>query len=173
MIDASKLRKTYGAAIVLDDESLRVGNADGVLPLGPNGPGKTPSPRSPATLLRPSAGTVTVNGVDAVRCPDQIRALIGMVAHGTYVYEDLTALENLRFWVTMQGGSATPTRLREALEQVGLDGFAAERVRMFSAGVKRGLSLAPGVLGKPRGLLPRPPSPRPAPPGPQRPRRCP
>src|SRR5262245_33283673 len=121
MIDAIKLRKTYGPVNVLDDVSLRVGHAECVLLLGPNGAGKTTLLRILATLLRPSAGTLTVNGVDALRAPDQIRALIGMVAHGTYVYEDLTALENLRFWATMQDVHATRTVLRAALEQVGLD----------------------------------------------------
>ena len=153
MIDASKLRKTYGPAIVLDDVSLQAGRAECVLLLGPNGAGKTTLLRILATLLRPTAGALTVNGVDALRAPDQIRALIGMVAHGTYVYEDLTALENLRFWTTMHDGSATPARLRGALERVGLDGYADERVRMFSAGMKRRLSLARVMLGEPRVLL--------------------
>ena len=153
MIRASKIRRTYGPAVILDDVSLAVGSAECVLLLGPNGAGKTTLLRILATLLRPSGGVLTVNGVDAVRYPDQARALIGMVAHGTYVYEDLTALENLRFWTTMHGGSATRERLGSALEQVGLEGFAGERVRTFSAGMKRRLGLARVMLSEPRVLL--------------------
>lgn len=153
MITASKIRKFYGPTIILDEVSLTVGGAECVLLLGPNGAGKTTLLRILATLLRPSSGDLTVNGVDAVRNPEQTRALIGMVAHGTYVYEDLTALENLQFWTVMHGGSATRARLDEALEQVGLDGFGDERVRTFSAGMKRRLALARVMLAEPRVLL--------------------
>jgi heme exporter protein A len=153
MITASKIRKSYGPAIVLDEVSFTVGGAECVLLLGPNGAGKTTLLRILATLLRPTSGDLTVNGVDAVRYPEQTRAMIGMVAHGTYVYEDLTALENLRFWTMMRGGSATQARLGGALEQVGLDGFGDERVRTFSAGMKRRLALARVMLGEPRVLL--------------------
>jgi heme exporter protein A len=153
MITASKIRKSYGATIILDEVSLSVGVAECVLLLGPNGAGKTTFLRILATLLRPTSGELTVNGVDAVRHPEPARALIGMVAHGTYVYEDLTALENLRFWTVMHGGMVTGTRLGSALEQVGLDGYGDERVRTFSAGMKRRMALARVMLGEPRVLL--------------------
>jgi heme ABC exporter ATP-binding subunit CcmA len=153
MIRASKIRRTYGPAIILDEVSLTVDSAECVLLLGPNGAGKTTLLRILATLLRPSRGALTVNGVDAVRYPEQTRSLIGMVGHGTYVYEDLTALENLRFWTMMHDGNAAPARLGAALEQVGLDGFADERVRTFSAGMKRRLALARVILNEPRVLL--------------------
>ena len=153
MITVSKIRKSYGPAIILDEVSLTVGRAECLLLLGPNGAGKTTLLRILATLLRPSAGDLTVNGVDAVRHPEQTRALIGMVAHGTYVYGDLTALENLRFWTIMGGRSAASARLSSALEQVGLDGFGDERVRTFSAGMKRRLALARVMLAEPRVLL--------------------
>jgi heme exporter protein A len=153
MIQASKIRRKYGPAVVLDEVSLHVDRAECVLLLGPNGAGKTTLLRILATLLRPSGGSLTINGVDAVRYPERTRPLIGMVAHGTYVYEDLTARENLRFWAMMNDGSAARARLDEALEQVGLDDFADERVRTFSAGMKRRLALARVILGQARVLL--------------------
>ncbi|HXJ81107.1 MAG TPA: heme ABC exporter ATP-binding protein CcmA [Candidatus Methylomirabilis sp.] len=153
MIKATRIRRTYGPAVILDEVSLTVDPAECVLLLGPNGAGKTTLLRILATLLRPTGGTLIVNGIDAVRFPDRIRALIGMVAHGTYAYEDLTALENLRFWTMMQAGSATRARLHSALVEVGLDAFADERVRMLSAGMKRRLALARVMLGEPRVLL--------------------
>jgi heme exporter protein A len=154
MIRASQIRRAYGRAVILEGVSLTVSRAECVLLLGPNGAGKTTLLRILATLLRPTSGDLAVNGVDAVRYPEQTRALIGMVAHGTYVYEDLTALENLRFWTTMvHGRTAARTDLGSALEQVGLDGFADDRVRTFSAGMKRRLALARVMLGEPRVLL--------------------
>jgi len=153
LLKATGLAKSYKSRAVVRDLSLELANGEVVGLLGPNGAGKTTLLRILATLLRPTGGALVVNGIDAVRFPDRIRALIGMVAHGTYVYEDLTPLENLRFWTMMQDGSATPARLRSALEQVGLDAFADERVRMLSAGMKRRLALARVMLNEPRVLL--------------------
>ena len=69
------------------------------------------------------------------------------------MYEDLTALENLRFWMVMGGHDAAPARLRTALESVELDTVAHHRARTFSAGMKRRLALARVLLGRARLLL--------------------
>jgi len=153
MIAASGLRKTFGATLVLEDVTLDVLAGQCLAVLGPNGAGKTTLLRILATLARPSAGTLRIDGVDAVREPDAVRARIGMVAHGSHVYEDLTALENLRFWAAMGGLDASLARLRERLQAVELDTVADERARTFSAGMKRRLGLARVTLGQPRLLL--------------------
>ena len=72
------------------------------------------------------AAALTVGGADcAARARSGARALIGMVAHGSYVYEDLTALENLRFWATLRGGDADGRAARRARSPtVELDGVA-------------------------------------------------
>jgi heme ABC exporter ATP-binding subunit CcmA len=153
MITARRLAKAYGPNVVLEDVSFELGAGECLALLGPNGAGKTTLLRVLATLCRPSAGHLTVAGADALTHPEAARAAIGMVAHGSYVYEDLSALENLRFWTVLGGGDASPTRLRAALAQVELDGVADERVRTFSAGMKRRLALARVVLGDARLLL--------------------
>ena len=153
MIAATGLRKTFGATLVLEDVTLDVPAGQCLAVLGPNGAGKTTLLRILATLARPSAGTLRIDGVDALREPDAVRARIGMVAHGSHVYEDLTALENLRFWAAMGGLDASPARLRERLQAVELDTVADERARTFSAGMKRRLGLARVTLGQPRLLL--------------------
>jgi len=142
----------YGGFLVLRDLVLETRGRLTVI-LGPNGAGKTTLLQILATLLRPTAGSLSIGGADALREPERARALIGMVAHGSYVYEDLTARENLRFWETMRGGDAARGRLTAALAQVELDGVADERVRTFSAGMKRRLGLARVLLGQARVLL--------------------
>src|SRR5207244_2552414 len=84
---------------------------------------------------------------------EAVRGLVGLVAHGAYVYEDLTALENLRFWTTFAGHRMTEKELRSALADVELESCAAERVRTFSHGMKRRLGLARLALAAPRVVL--------------------
>ena len=103
MISASRLRKVYGPTAVLEDVSLELPAGQCLALLGPNGAGKTTFLRILATLLRPTSGTLTLGGVDALRDPERARGLLGMVGHGSYLYDDLTALENLRFWTVMAG----------------------------------------------------------------------
>jgi heme ABC exporter ATP-binding subunit CcmA len=153
MIAARELRKTYGSNSVIDGVSFELGSGQCLVLLGPNGAGKTTLLRLLATLLRPTAGSLHIGGIDALREPDQARGLIGMLAHGSHVYEDLTARENLRFWETLRGGDTSRARLGAALAQVELDQVADERVRTFSAGMKRRLGLARVLLGQARLLL--------------------
>jgi heme ABC exporter ATP-binding subunit CcmA len=153
MISARRLAKSYGPNVVLQDVSFELRARECLALLGPNGAGKTTLLRVLATLVRPTSGHLTVAGVDALTQPEVARAAVGLVAHGSYVYEDLSAFENLRFWTVLGGGDASPARLRSALVQVELDGVAHERVRTFSAGMKRRLALARVVLGHARLLL--------------------
>ena len=153
MIAASGLRKCYGPTAVLEDIALELAGGQCLALLGPNGSGKTTLLRILATLLRPTSGRLTIGGVDALRDPERARAFIGMVGHGSYVYEDLTALENVRFWTVMGGGEAGQDRLLAALQQVELEAAAHDRVRTFSAGMKRRLALARVLLGRARLLL--------------------
>jgi heme ABC exporter ATP-binding subunit CcmA len=157
VISAVGLRKAFGRQLALDAVSLEVGAGECVAILGPNGAGKTTLLRILATALRPSAGSLYVGGVDALRDPDAARALLRLVAHGSHLYEELTALENLRFWSAMlavPGASSPDARApRAALAEVGLDAVADERVRTFSAGMKRRLALARGLLGEARALV--------------------
>ena len=153
LVHVAGLRKAFGATLVLDDVSLSVRAGEAVALLGANGAGKTTLLRILATLARPTRGTASIAGFDCGREPECVRERIGLVAHGTLIYEDLTAEENLRFWRVLAGGQALAAHLREALAAVELEPYAGERVRSFSAGMKRRLSLARVVLARPQVLL--------------------
>jgi heme exporter protein A len=152
-IRVSGLRKAYAGRLVLDSVDLEVRAGEGVVLLGPNGAGKTTLLRILATLVRPTRGEARVAGLDCARQAERVRARLGFVAHGTWVYEDLTALENLRFWGTLAGQPCDGGTLGEALAAVELDHVAGERARTFSAGMKRRLALARVALGRPAVLL--------------------
>ena len=147
------VRKVFGFAAVLDGVTLDVRGGEAVALLGANGAGKTTLLKILATLLRPSRGTVTIAGHDVVRTPEAVRPLLGVVAHGAWVYDDLTARENLSFWATLGGRHLGADDLTTALAGVGLERVADARVRTFSAGMKRRLSLARVMLAQPRVLL--------------------
>ena len=153
IVRVTELRKTFGLVRVLDGVSLDVRGGEAVALLGANGAGKTTLLKILATLLRPTRGTATIAGHDVARAPETVRPLLGVVAHGAWVYDDLTARENLRFWSTLGGVHADADDLTAALAGVGLDRVADARVRTFSAGMKRRLSLARVMLGRPRVLL--------------------
>jgi heme ABC exporter ATP-binding subunit CcmA len=128
---------------------VRGGEAVGLL--GPNGSGKSTVLRILGTLLAPSAGSASINGLDVVREASAVRAQVGYLAHMPGLYDDLTARENLRFAADMLG--LPHTVVEESLERVGLAHAAGDRVRAFSAGMQRRLALARLTLLRPRVLL--------------------
>src|SRR3990172_3139585 len=96
-IHTQGLRKKFGANVVLEKVDLSLSPGESMALLGPNGSGKTTLLKILATLIRPSNGTVRVDGYDVTRQVEQARLAIGLLAHGNYLYEDLTAIENLPF----------------------------------------------------------------------------
>ena len=153
LIEVVGLVRLFGATRVLDGVSLTVASGEAVALLGPNGSGKSTLLKIVATLLRPTRGTAKVAGHDCVRQAEAVRGVLGLIAHGAHVYDDLTALENLRFWATLSGVPADHERLAAALGDVALERHAGARVRTFSVGMKRRLALARLGLGRPRVLL--------------------
>ncbi len=153
LIRATGVGKTFRRNLVLASVDLDVDGGEAVALLGPNGAGKTTFLRILATLTRPSCGTATIGGADVVGDPEGVRRHIGVLAHGAHLYDDLSALENLRFWTLLAGPPLPAAVLRAALASVELDAYADDRVRVFSAGMKRRLVLARLALGKPRVLL--------------------
>ena len=152
-IDIQGVRKAFGANVILNHVDLSLATGEVLTLLGPNGSGKTTLLKILATLIKPSSGRGHVAGFDLLTEVEPIRQRVGFLAHGSYVYEDLTAEENLRFWATMAGLPADGGALRQALAAVELEPVAGERARTFSSGMKRRLALARTLLGAPRLLL--------------------
>ena len=152
-IHVAGLRKAFAGRLVLEDVNLDVGPGEALALLGANGAGKTTLLRILATLVRASRGVARVAGFDCARDAERVREHVALQAHGTWIYDDLTALENLRFWTTLAGRPAAADALRSALAAVELERVADERVRTFSLGMQRRLSLARLLLIPPQVLL--------------------
>ena len=150
-IDANGLARRFGSRWVLRGASLRLAAGEAAGLVGANGSGKSTLLRILCTLLRPTAGSATVFGADIVRDPDLVRDAVGFFSPVPGVYDDLTARENVRFAATMLGRA--PASADAMLDRVGLMHVADERVRGFSSGMLRRLSLARLLVQQPRLLL--------------------
>jgi ABC-type multidrug transport system ATPase subunit len=133
------------------DLELRRGRCLGIF--GANGAGKTTLLNILATLTRPSSGQVTIAGYDAVAHAQKIRPLLGVLGHRTYLYGDLTAIENLQFYGRLFGLINAYQRSQEMLLSVGLDPDSQQRVRTFSRGMQQRLAIARVLLHEPELLL--------------------
>jgi heme exporter protein A len=151
-VEAQGLRKEIAGRLILRGIDLRIEMGETVVIFGPNGAGKTTLLRILATLTRPSAGTVRFAGVDINDAGPAVRRWIGLLAHQTYLYDDLTAEENLRFYGRMFDVPDLEERVDTVLRQVGLGDRRKDRVRVFSRGMQQRLALARAILHRP-GLL--------------------
>ena len=147
------LKKSYGLKPILRGIDLSIGRGERVAILGSNGTGKTTLLRILAGLTRPSAGTVTIEGFDSVRDAQAVRQCVGFVAHQPYLYEELTALENLLFFGRMYNVKQAQERAGMLLQRVGLEKRMRERVSTFSRGQVQRLSWVRALLHAPHLLL--------------------
>lgn len=152
-LEVRGLKKSFGFKPVLRGVTLDVSAGECVALLGANGAGKTTLLRILAVLSRPTAGTVCLNGLDIERNAQQVRRLVGFVAHSPYLYDELTALENLLFFGKMYTVQDASERTRQLLRRVGLEKRANERVHTLSRGQVQRLSLARALLHAPQLLL--------------------
>ena len=114
------LTKAFGTRKAVDDLTFELPQGAFLSVFGPNGAGKTTLLRLLATLARPSAGSVAVNGVDLKEEPDRARASIGLISHNAMLYPDLTAEENLLLYARLYGVPEPERRVVELLDAVGL-----------------------------------------------------
>jgi heme exporter protein A len=117
-----------------------------VVLVGANGSGKTTLLRIVSTLLRPSSGTGTICGLPLDGAADRIRGRVGYVSSRGTLYDDLTASENLRFAARLTGAPTPDGRIDGLLSGAGLSRAQNQRVRTFSTGMRRRLSLTALLL---------------------------
>ena len=152
-VRAAAITKRFGQRMALRGVDLQVHPGERVALLGPNGAGKTTLLRILATLSRPTTGTLEIDGLPAERSALAARRRIGVVAHQPYLYEDLTAAENLRFYARMYDVPEAERRIADVLALVGLAERRGDRVRAFSRGMQQRLALGRAILHRPSLLL--------------------
>ena len=155
IISIKGLSKSYGKRRVLNKIDLEIKKGEFVAIFGPNGAGKTTLLKTISTIIEPTNGNVVVNGIDCSTNPAGIRQVIGAISHETYLYEELTARENMVFFSQMYGMKRKDIhdRVDELLKNVSLFQRADDRVGSFSRGMKQRLSIARAMLHEPGILL--------------------
>jgi ABC-2 type transport system ATP-binding protein len=154
-VNATGIRKAFGAKTVLDGVDLAVPRGQIVALLGPNGAGKTTLIRILATLLRPDAGTATVAGHDLLADPVGVRRSISLTGQYAAVDDMLTGEENLRMMARLRHlpPRAARDRAAELLAQFDLADARRRLVKTYSGGMRRRLDLAVSLVARPELLF--------------------
>ncbi len=147
------LHKSFGDWPVLWGLDLTVPWGELLVLFGANGVGKTTLLRILSTQAKPDAGSLVVAGFDQRRSPQAVRRRVGVVAHQTFHYDDLTCRENLHYYGRLFGLEDHRARADEVLARLGLDRRADRRVRTLSNGMQKRLSIARAIQHRPRLLL--------------------
>ncbi len=159
LIRAAHLSKRFGEVLAVDDLSLNVSAGEIYGLVGPDGAGKTTTMRLLCGAYPPSPGIhpaqIEIDGWDVVRQREQARERLGYLPQRFSLYEELTVLENIRFFAEVRGLTAEEWRPRseEILDFVGLSAFTERRAGALSGGMKQKLGLAVALVHRPRVLL--------------------
>jgi ABC-2 type transport system ATP-binding protein len=155
LIEVHHLHKSFDDQEVLHDFNLTVTEGEIYGLVGPDGAGKTTTLRLLCGALKATKGEVRIGGHLMSKTPESGRALIGYLPQRFSLYEELTVIENLRFFAEVRGLSNEIWRPRslEILEFVGLGDFVARRAGKLSGGMRQKLGLAAALVHQPRILL--------------------
>src|SRR5512143_2713836 len=155
LIDATDLHKSFGKVRAVDGVTLKVEPGEIYGLVGSDGAGKTTTMRLIVGALEADGGQALVAGYDIKRQTEDARAQVGYLSQRFSLYEDLTVLENIRFFAEVRGLKPHEwlPRCMEILEFVGLAGFKDRRAGQLSGGMKQKLGLASALVARPRVLL--------------------
>jgi heme ABC exporter ATP-binding subunit CcmA len=155
IIIIEKLTKNFGRKTVLKKLDFKIEKGEFVTIVGPNGAGKTTLMKIIATISRQNSGTVEIEGYNVREDPLEIRKILGVISHNLYLYDELTAKENLLFYGRMYSypEKKLVKKVPELLNEIGLQHRMNDRVGTFSRGMKQRLSIARAILHEPQILL--------------------
>ncbi len=155
MICVRNLVKTFGKLTAVQDVSFEIAEGEIFAFLGPNGAGKTTTIKMLTTLLRPTSGTVEMDGLDPAVQQNEARKRFGIVFQDPSLDDELTAYENMDFHGVLYKvpRAVRRERIEKLLTLFELWGRRKDQVKQFSGGMKRRLEIARGLLHTPRILF--------------------
>jgi ABC-2 type transport system ATP-binding protein len=155
MIELKGVTKKYGDFRAVDNLSLKVDRGEIFGFLGPNGAGKTTTIKMIAGVLEPSAGSITIGGIEMLKQPEAAKRKIGFIPDRPYLYEKLTAMEFLKFTADLYGVPDEKYRknARYNLEMFSLADWANELIESYSHGMKQRLIMSAALLHEPEIII--------------------
>lgn len=153
VVKARGLIKKFGFKTALRKVDLSLISGDCLTLFGPNGAGKTTLIQILCSLMLPTSGKVVIAGLDTRYHRMAIHRLIGVIAHDTFLYDNLTAVENLNFYGKMYNVPKLKTRIDDLIDRVGLRAYKNDPVHTYSRGMKQRLSVARAILHDPAVLF--------------------
>jgi sodium transport system ATP-binding protein len=165
MIQVEQLRKAFSLSkqqrrelntsarelVAVDDVSFTCKPGRVFSLLGPNGAGKTTTLRMIATILRPTSGSIRVNGFDVTNEGSKVRSSIGFLTGSTGLYQRLTPDELIKYFADLYqvGSAAFKSRKEELYSLLGMHDFASKRIGQLSTGMKQKVSIARTMIHDP------------------------
>jgi ABC-2 type transport system ATP-binding protein len=155
IISVRNLTKRFGAFTAVNQLSIDVSPGSIFAFLGANGSGKSTTIRMLIGLLRPTEGSIEVDGIDVMRNPRRVRDHIGYMGQKVSLYQGLTLHENVEFYAGLHGiaGAELETRWGALRERFGLAEAEPERPENLAAGIRQRAGLALATLHRPRILF--------------------
>jgi len=152
MIQVTDLTKHFGSFVAVDGISFSVPPGQVFAFLGPNGAGKTTTIKMLTTILRPTSGTIRVNGFDPTTQANEVRKSFGIGFQDPSLDDNLTAEENMEFHGVLYGvpKDLRRARMEKLMQIVELWDRRKDLVKKFSGGMKRRLEIARALLHLPR-----------------------
>lgn len=153
MIEVSRLWKSYGPVDALRGIDLNIKKGEFLTVFGPNGAGKSTLLKILSTIIKPTSGTVSIDGIDISSANEAARNRIGVISHKAFLYGNLTARENLFFYGKLYDVPKLNERVPDLLREVGLHQRANDMVRTFSRGMLQRLTIARAIIHNPAIIL--------------------
>ena len=152
-ITTDRLSKSYGRQLALDALTLEVPGGEVFGLLGHNGAGKTTTVNVLTTLLEPTGGSADVGGHSVTADPNGVRQAIGYLPENVQFYDNLSLLENLRFFAQLSGIRRPNERIRDVLKILDFEGHDRQRLGTFSKGMRQRVGIAQAILHSPSVLF--------------------
>lgn len=155
LVEADRLRKTFGPITAVDSISLKVAKGEVLGFLGPNGAGKSTTMKMLTGFLEPDVGTAKICGLSIIDRPRDAKARLGYLPEGAPAYGDMTPRSFLGFIAAIRGfsGADKVMRVEKAIRRTGLGGVLDQKIETLSKGFKRRVGLAQAILHEPPVLI--------------------
>ncbi|AAK80874.1 ABC-2 type transport system ATP-binding protein [Clostridium acetobutylicum] len=155
ILEINDVTKRYNDKLAIDNVTLSIEEGEIFGLLGPNGAGKSTLISMICGLIKKDKGTISIDGNDIDKEKIKAKACIGLVPQDICLYEELSGMDNLKFWGSMYKlkGALLKDRIKEVIEASGLQDKIRDKVKNYSGGMKRRLNIAAAVMHHPRLII--------------------